>query len=238
MNQPLIEVKHLSVHYDGRTVLNDLSFSVESGETVAVVGPNGSGKTTLLRVLLGLTPYRGSVLLRGKTSHDAFGKKVGYVPQRFDFDRTIPLTVGEFLELPFPRVTSRHVKRVLLEVGMKECEHRLISSLSGGQFQRILMARALVNDPLLLILDEATSSADIVGTKGFYDILSHLREVHRTTVILVSHEISMVYKFADRIICLNRDLICFGKPQEAITHEVLEKLYGKNVVFQDHKHSP
>ena len=205
MNQPLIEVKHLSVHYDGRTVLNDLSFSVESGETVAVVGPNGSGKTTLLRVLLGLAPYRGSVLLRGKTSHDAFGKKVGYVPQHFDFDRTIPLTVGEFLELPFPRVTSRHVKRVLLEVGMKECEHRLISSLSGGQFQRILMARALVNDPDVIFADEPTGNLDSKSGGQVMEFIENLHDQGRT-IILITHE-TYTAEYAQRVIKLKDGLM-------------------------------
>ncbi len=119
---------------------------------------------------------------------------------------------------------------------MKEYEDYPIGSLSGGQFQRILIARSLLNDPVLLLLDEAISEIDIAGSKGFYDIISHLNKVHETTVILVSHEIQMVYKFADQVVCLNRELICYGKPKEAITKEVLEKLYGEEIRFQEHKH--
>ena len=128
------------------------------------------------------------------------------------------------------------MKRVLLEVDMKSFEDAPLGSLSGGQLQRVLIARALVNDPSLLVLDEATSAVDTAGAKGFYDIISHLRSVHGTTVVLVSHEVNMVYRYADHIVCLNRDLICYGKPEEAVTQEVLEKLYGKDVKFQEHRH--
>jgi zinc transport system ATP-binding protein len=237
-NNKIIEIRHLSVRYEGELVLNDLNFSVQKGEIVAIVGPNGSGKTTLIRAILRLVPYEGEILVRGKRMRDMDPRRasVGYVPQRFDFDRSIPITVGEFLELAYPKLNPRKIKQVLLEVDLKDFENRLIGSLSGGQLQRILIARALVNDPSILLLDEATSGVDTAGEKGFYDIISHLLKVHRTTVLLVSHEINMVYRFADHILCVNRDLICYGKPKEAITKEVLEKLYGKDMKFKEHGH--
>ena len=235
MNEAIVEVEHLSVEYNGRTVLNDLNFSIKKGEIVAILGPNGSGKTTLIRAILGLIPYRGRVLVNHEPVRGAL-EKIGYVPQRFAFDRTIPMTVGEFLKIAYRKVAPRKVKRVLLEVDMVQYEEAPVGTLSGGQFQRVLMARSLLNDPSVLLLDEATSEVDVRGAKSFYDIISHLNRVHQTTVLLVSHEINMAYKFADQIICLNRDLICFGKPKDTITKEVLEKLYGPEVRFQEHKH--
>ncbi len=235
MDKDILQVEHLSVNYNGNSVLNDLNFSIKKGEIVAIVGPNGSGKTTLIRAILGLVPYRGHVLVNHQPVRASL-EKIGYVPQKFVFDRTIPMTAGEFLEIAFKNVKSRKIKHSLLEVDMKQHEDTLIGNLSGGQFQRVLIARSLLNDPSILLLDEAISEVDAAGAKGFYDIVAHLNHVHQTTVLLVSHEINMVYKFADQIICLNRDLICYGKPKDAITKEVLEKLYGQDVRFQEHRH--
>ena len=235
MSKPIIEVDGLTVRFGNEIALSGVSFSVESGEVVAIVGPNGSGKTTLVRAILNLTPFSGTVLINGKRVSEAL-ERMGYVPQRFNFDLTVPLTVQEFLKLPFPHLSERRFSRALLEVDMKGAEDRTLGTLSGGELQRVLIARSLVSNPTLLFLDEPTSAVDLVGTKGFYEIVSHLRKVHGTTVILISHEIHMVYQFADRIICLNRNLICYGKPEESITKEVLEKLYGKDMRFQPHKH--
>ena len=236
MAKDVLRIEHLSVGYNGLAILNDISFSIKEGEIAAIVGPNGSGKTTLIRAILGLTPYRGTVLVNGAPVQATL-KQISYVPQRFAFDRTIPITVGEFLSMTFfGKSAHRKIDHALLEVDMKKHEHALIGDLSGGEFQRILIARALLNDPVLLFLDEATSGIDMAGEKSFYEIVSHLNKIHRTTVLLVSHEINMVYRFADQIICLNRDLICFGKPKEAVTKEVLEKLYGKDMKFQEHRH--
>ena len=235
MDKNILRVEHLSANYNGSTVLNDLNFSIKKGEIVAVVGPNGSGKTTLIRAILGLIPYRGHVSVNHQPVQTAL-EKIGYVPQKFVFDRTIPMTVYEFLKIAFKKVEHRKIRHALLEVDMKQHENTLIGNLSGGQFQRILIARSLLNDPSILLLDEPTNEVDAVGTKSFYDIVAHLNRVHQTTVLLVSHEINMVYKFADQIICLNRDLICYGRPKDTITKEVLEKLYGQEVRFQEHKH--
>lgn len=236
MTKSALQVEHLSVDYNGQTVLNDISFSIREGEIAAVVGPNGSGKTTLIKAILGLVPYQGTILVNGGPVRASL-QQISYVPQRFVFDRTIPMTAEEFLAMTsFRKPVRRKINHALLEVDMKKHEYSLIGELSGGEFQRILIARALLNNPTILFLDEATSGIDIAGEKSFYEIVSHLNKIHRATVLLVSHEINMVYRFADQIICLNRNLICFGKPKEAVTKEVLEKLYGKDVRFQEHKH--
>ena len=235
MTKPMVTVEQLSVYYDGQLALNNLSFHISKGEIVAVVGPNGSGKTTLIRAILGLVPFRGRILMDGRPVRENI-QRIGYVPQNHTFDRTVPMTVVEFLRLAFPRAGLRKVRHGLQEVDMARHEHAELGALSGGQFQRILIARALLNDPSLLLLDEATGGIDIAGAKSFYEIVAHLNKVHHTTVILISHEINMVYRFADQIICLNRDLVCFGRPSDAVTQSMLEKLYGKEIRFQEHKH--
>ena len=150
MDETILKVEHLSVNLAGRTVLNDLNFSIKKGEVVAVVGPNASGKTTLIRGILGLIPYRGHVLVNGRPVQQSL-EKIGYVPQRFSLDRSVPITVGEFLRTAFKNVPLRKIRRALLEVDMVEEEHALVGTLSGGQFQRVLIARSLLNDPLLLL---------------------------------------------------------------------------------------
>ena len=236
MTKNMIGLEHVSVRYNGQLVLKDLSFEIRKGEVAAVIGPNGSGKTTLIKAILGLIPYEGKILVNQKPIQYSLSK-IGYVAQVFNYDRSIPMTVGEFLKITYPKLADRKIRHALLEVDMSRYQDQPIASLSGGQFQRVLIARSLLNDPMLLFLDEATSEIDITGAKGFYEIISHLNRVHQTTVILVSHEIHMIYKFADQIICLNRELVCYGKPKEAITKEVLNRLYGEDIRFQEHKHS-
>ncbi len=235
MSKPIIEIDRVSIHYNGQAVLEELSLDIQRGEIVAVVGPNGSGKTTFIKAILGLIPYQGKIQINGQPLRAALSK-IGYVPQKFSFDRSIPMTVHEFLKFSFKDVSARKLKHALLEVDMQNCESQQIGTLSGGQFQRVLIARSLLNDPAILVLDEATSEIDMAGAKSFYEIVTHVNKIHETTVILVSHEINMIYKFADHIICLNRKLICYGKPKEAITKEVLEQLYGRDIRFQEHRH--
>jgi ABC-type Mn2+/Zn2+ transport system ATPase subunit len=235
MANSIISVKNLSVAFDGRNALHQVSFEIERGDIVAIVGPNGSGKTTLFRAILGLVPYQGQVKINGSSVSKALSH-IGYVPQRFVFDRTIPMTVEEFLKISFDHVSSARINHVLKEVDMVHRKEAQIGILSGGELRRILIARALINDPLLLLLDEATSGVDVAGAKTFYEIIAHLNQIHQTTVLLISHEVNMVYEFANEVICLNHDLICYGKPKEALTREVLDKLYGKEFRFQEHEH--
>jgi zinc transport system ATP-binding protein len=230
----ILEIKNLTVRYDDHVILNDINFWVNSGEIVAIIGPNGSGKTTLLRAILGLTPYRGKVEIFGGPVRLALDD-IGYVPQRIDFDRTFPLTVEEFLG--FIKVKNRPWREeVLKESGVDAFTKKRIGELSGGQLQRLLIAKALLKEPKLLMLDEATSGVDMAAEMTFFELIEHLNKTHNLTIMLISHEVQMVYKFATQILCLNKDLVCSGHPREAITKEVLERLYGKNVEFQPHEH--
>jgi len=230
----ILEIRNLTVKYDGHVILNELNFWVNSGEIVAIIGPNGSGKTTLLKAILGLIPHQGEVKILGGPPRLALDS-IGYVPQRLDFDRTFPLTVREFLGF----IKSKNQpwrEEVLMEVGVNAFTEKRIGELSGGQLQRLLIAKALLKEPKLLMLDEATSGVDIAAEMTFFELIEHLNKTHNVTIMLISHEVQMVYKFATQILCLNKDLVCNGIPKEAITKEVLEQLYGKNIEFQPHDH--
>ena len=230
----ILEIRNLTVTYGDHVILNELNFWVNVGEIVAIIGPNGSGKTTLLKAILGLIPYRGEVKIFGRPPKLGLDD-IGYVPQTLDFDRTFPLTVEEFLD--FIKVKNRQWREeVLEEAGVTAFTDKRIGELSGGQLQRLLIAKALLKEPKLLMLDEATSGVDVAAEMTFFDLIAHLNEIHKVTIMLISHEVQMVYKFATQILCLNKDLVCNGRPKEAITKEVLEKLYGKNIEFQSHEH--
>jgi ABC-type Mn2+/Zn2+ transport system ATPase subunit len=223
------------VKYNDHVILNDLNYYVKPGEIVAIIGPNGSGKTTMLKAILGLIPYQGKITVLGISQKRAL-HRIGYVPQRFDFDKTFPLTVKEFLS--YVKVENNEWREeVLREVGVNALLDKRIGELSGGQLQRILIAKALLKKPLLLLLDEATSGIDVAAEMTFFELIEHLNKTHNLTIMLISHEINMVYNFATQILCLNKDLVCDGRPKEAITKEVLETLYGKDIKFRLHEHA-
>lgn len=231
----ILEVKDLTVRFSGCTALEHVSFTIEQDAIIAVIGPNGSGKTTLLKAILGLVPYQGEIRIFSKPVRQVL-PQIGYVPQRFAFDPTFPLTVEEFINLTCRTPERLPLGGVLDETGMKEFKGKLIGELSGGQLQRVLLAHALLHRPRILFLDEATSGIDIEGLSDFYTTIQRLNREHGVTILMVSHEISMVYKFTDRIICLNRDLISHGETRTALTREVLKKLYGDNVDLKNHDH--
>lgn len=228
----LLEVKNLSVHYQKEPVLSDISFSLEKGETIAVIGPNGSGKTTLFRALLHTIPFKGEVRWGEKV-------KIGYVPQRLDLERNLPLTIKEFLFLhPLSaQRASYSPNEVLGIVGLdpKFLEKNL-GSLSAGQFQRALIAFALIAQPDILLFDEPTASIDMKGEETLYDLLHRLQDIHHFSLILISHDLTFVYRYADKVLCLNKKQLCFGIPQEVLTPQELERLYGTGGKFYHHMH--
>lgn len=217
--QPLIAANHLCVKLGGVEVLHDISMSVHPGEIVTILGPNGSGKSTLLKALLGLVPAE-----HGAVSH-AEGLRIGYVPQKLMIDRTMPLTARRFLSLP-NRCSRAEGEAALARVGVAEVADRPMSGLSGGQFQRVLLARALLSRPQLLIMDEPTQGLDQPGEAAFYRLIEEVRTQTGAAVLMVSHDLHVVMSASDRVICLNGHICCEGTPRVVSSAPEYRALFG------------
>lgn len=231
-----IEVHDLSYAYAAcEPTLEHISFVIPYGSICAMVGPNGSGKTTLLKVLIGLlSPTQGRVTVMGKRTHENRGL-IGYVPQHISFDKTFPVTVAEFLRMSHPQLTRVRMYESLAHLRMEHCIDTMLGGLSGGQLQRVLIARAMLGDPAILFLDEPVAGVDIEGEQTFYELIAHLHREHNTTIVMVSHEIDVVANFADMVLCINKKLVCEGKPQHVFTAETLAELYGKQAAHYHHQ---
>ena len=237
-NSPAIFTEDVSVFYGEHRVVENISFSIERGEIAAIVGPNGSGKTTLMKAVLGLVPSRGEILVLGQHLHDV-RLRVGYVPQRFTFDRDFPITVEEFLHLAKRQQCSNsRINTIIKEVGLTPLVLRKrLGNLSGGQLQRVLIAQAIINDPAVLFLDEPSTGIDVVGETAIHDVIEHLNKEHGTTVLMVSHDISMISTLVDKVLCLNKKLLCSGPPRKSLTEKNLTDLFGSNhTLYEHHQH--
>lgn len=227
----VVEVKGLSVTLGGRRVLHDVGFSIERGESVAVIGPNGSGKTVLLKAMLGIVPHEGEVVWKE-------GVAVGYVPQKIEADRSVPLNARNLLEAKAAilRRGADGVSAAIARVGLTDdVLSTPIGQLSGGQFQRCLIAFALLGEPEIVLFDEPTASMDEPGEEQMYDLIRRLQGELGITAVVVSHDLSFVYRYATRVLCLNRTGLCFGPPRGALTPELLAELFGAPAYY-DHAH--
>jgi zinc transport system ATP-binding protein len=232
----ILEVKNLAISYDSRLAVKNISFSLEEGETLALLGPNGAGKSTIFKAILGLVDYEGDIIWHKKP-------KIGFVPQRFDFDKSIPITTKEFILLHiksnfqfwFPsKKIIKDIKESLKLVNAVDLLDRKIGELSAGQFQRVLIARALFGKPNILLFDEPTADIDIEGEMTIYPLLKKLSKELSFTLIIISHDLNIVYDFADNVICVNKKMMCFGVPKKILTPEQLNELYGEGVGFYVH----
>ena len=215
----LIALKDLSVRYGARDVLSHVSLAIEPGEIVTIVGPNGSGKTSLLRALIGaVKPARGTVSRKP-------GLKIGYVPQQLHIDPTLPITVARFLRLPGGASTSA-ITEALQSAGVPDLSNRQMSELSGGQFQRVLLARALISKPDLLLLDEATQGLDQPGSAAFYRQIEDVRRRTGCAILMISHELHVVMSASDRVVCLNGHICCEGAPATVASAPEYRALFG------------
>lgn len=215
----LLSVENISAGYGANTVLRDVSLTVEPGEIITIVGPNGSGKTTLLRALIGATrPKTGTI--RRKP-----GLRLGYVPQKLPIDPTLPMTVERFLRLPgnTPRAACL---RALERARVPALLDSQMSALSGGQLQRVLLARALIGEPELLLLDEATQGLDQPGSAAFYRQIEAVRQDTGCAVVMISHELHVVMSASDRVICLNGHVCCEGTPDIVSAAPEYRALFG------------
>jgi zinc transport system ATP-binding protein len=215
----LLQAQGLGVRHGDHIILHDVNFTIRRGEIVTVVGPNGSGKSTLVRALIGLEPASA-----GKVSR-ADSLRIGYVPQRMKVEAGLPMTVRRFLSLP-QRVSDDDAARALSRVGVAGLEKRQLSQLSGGQFQRVLVARAMLSAPDLLILDEPTQGLDQPGVAAFYRLLAELRGESGLAVLLVSHDLHVVMSASDRVICLNGHICCEGAPDQVSAAPEYRALFG------------
>ncbi|QBX36205.1 metal ABC transporter ATP-binding protein [Paracoccus liaowanqingii] len=217
----MIESRALTIHRPGTSdpVLSHVDFRIRPGEIVTVVGPNGSGKSSLIRALLGHMP-----LASGQVTRRA-GLRIGYVPQRVQLDTAIPMTVRRFLSLPV-RVRDAEAEAALASTGVPGLGQRQLTQLSGGQFQRVLLARALLADPHLLVLDEPTQGLDQPGIVAFYQLIEEVRRRTGASVLMVSHDLLVVMRSSDRVVCLNGHVCCEGSPQHVSTAPEYRALFG------------
>lgn len=234
----LIAARHVCVRHGGAEVLHDITLSVAAGEIVTILGPNGSGKSTLLRALLGILPVASGQIERKA------GLRLGYVPQRLHIDRALPMTARRFLSLP-RRVSDSDAAAALARVGMVGLGGLQLSALSGGQLQRVLLARALLGAPDLLMLDEPTQGLDQPGEAGFYRLIEEVRRDTGAAVLMVSHDLHVVMAASDRVICLNGHICCEGTPRVVSSAPEYRALFGLGTqgalaLYQhvhDHDHS-
>ncbi|MFA3917029.1 metal ABC transporter ATP-binding protein [Ruegeria hyattellae] len=215
----LVSVEGLSVRYGSNTVLHNVVMTIEPGEIVTIVGPNGSGKTSLLRAIIGATkPVEGGVVKKP-------GLKIGYVPQKLHIDPTLPITVERFMRLT-NHVSRQRCADALDSAGVPDLWKRQMSQLSGGQFQRVLLARALINQPDVLLLDEATQGLDQRGSAAFYQQIETVRRETGCAILMISHELHVVMSASDRVICLNGHVCCEGSPAVVASAPEYRALFG------------
>jgi zinc transport system ATP-binding protein len=215
----LVTVENLSVRYGASEVLHDVSLKIAPDEIVTVVGPNGSGKTSLLRAIVGAVPAAGG------TIEMRAGLRIGYVPQRLHVDPTLPITVARFLRLP-GGAAREAIDAALLRAGVPDLGGAQMSQLSGGQLQRVLLARALVRRPELLLLDEPTAGLDQPGSAAFYRLIDAVRRETGCAVLMISHELHVVMAASDRVICLNGHVCCHGTPAHVSSAPEYRALFG------------
>ncbi len=219
MSERLAEARQVSVSFAGREALKAVDFSIRRGEIVSLIGPNGSGKSTLVRVLLGLLrPDRGSVAR-------APDLKVGYVPQRLALDASLPLPVAGLLSLPTRRPEAER-RQALAEVGVPHLWDAQIHELSGGELQRVMLARAILRGSDLLVLDEPASAVDVAGQAALFDLIGRVRDRRGCGVLLVSHNLHVVMAGADRVVCLNHHVCCTGSPEAVGLDPSFAELFG------------
>lgn len=215
----LITVKDVSVSYGANTVLRHIDLSVEPGEIVTIVGPNGSGKTSLLKAIIGANrPSAGTITQKP-------GLRIGYVPQKLHIDPTLPITVERFMRL-LGRVDRNACKGALEAAGVPDILKQQMSQLSGGQFQRVLLARALINEPEILLLDEATQGLDQPASASFYRQIEAVKRETGCAVLMISHELHVVMSASDRVICLNGHVCCAGTPAVVASAPEYRALFG------------
>ncbi|MEJ2644510.1 MAG: ABC transporter ATP-binding protein [Gammaproteobacteria bacterium] len=240
--EPVVRLADVSFSYGGPLALEHVSLEIAEREFLGLVGPNGGGKSTLLKIVLGLLePDAGRVTVFGRPPAQARGQ-IGYVPQYTAFARDFPMSVEEVVLLGrlgrtrlwggYRRQDRALARRAMEETNIADLARRRLNTLSGGQFQRMLIARALTSEPRLLILDEPTANIDLRAEQNIFDLFRRLNE--RMTVLVVSHDIGFITQYVSRVACLNRTLVCH--PTAALSGDIIKDLYGTPVRMIEHTH--
>jgi zinc transport system ATP-binding protein len=231
----LIEAHNLSVHFRDRTILDAVDVHVARGEIVTVLGLNGAGKSTLVRALLGLiVPDSGRIERQP-------GLRIGYSPQHLHLDPTLPLSVARFLTLG-ARMPRAQLEALLAEVGVSAVLDSPIADISGGELHRVLLARALLRKPDLLVLDEPLAGVDVAGQSELYRLIAEIRDRYGCGVLMVSHDLHVVMAATDRVVCINHHVCCTGRPEAVTRHPEFVALFGRHVAevlavyTHDHDH--
>ncbi|PAU82079.1 zinc ABC transporter ATP-binding protein ZnuC [Halovibrio salipaludis] len=235
MTDPVVSLEDAGLRYGETHVLHDLTFSMSEGDIVTVIGPNGAGKTSLIKLILGIEkPSSGHVRQRA-------GTRVGYVPQRMTLQPTLPLTVGRFLGLAGGDASA--IEAALARTGVAQLADESVHHLSGGEFQRVLLARAILRRPQLLVLDEPAQGLDVNGQSALYELIRSLRDELNCAVLTVSHDLHVVMASTDTVLCLNGHICCRGQPEQISQDPAFTQLFGENlantlaVYHHHHNHS-
>ncbi len=227
MSSPILQVNNVGASFGDKPIISGVTFEVTEGETLAIIGPNGAGKTVLFKTLIGSLPHSGSI-------EWAKSARIGYVPQTIDLERGLPLTLGDFLftkaRLLGLGASSVEESLRLVHLSSELLTHKL-GALSGGQLQRGLIAFALLGDPNVLLLDEPTAGIDAPREEQIYDTIHRLQDERKLTIILISHDLSLVYSHSTSVLCLNQQVVCHGAPHHVLTPENLKHLYGERVLY-------
>ncbi len=233
---PLIKVENLSVNLNNKTILKNINFEIMHQQIITIIGPNGAGKSTLLKAILGfIKPSSGKIITHPNL-------KIGYMPQKIFFSEQIPITVIKFLNLNNNLNIKENIELIQLnkELNIEQLLDKSIHSLSGGELQRVLLAKSLLNKPNLLILDEPTKSIDVNGQAEFYKLCSNLQEKLHCAIIMASHDLNIVMSGINFVICLNKHICCQGLPETISQHKEFIELFGTNLnklAFYAHHHN-
>ncbi|WP_225639546.1 zinc ABC transporter ATP-binding protein ZnuC [Candidatus Profftia sp. (ex Adelges kitamiensis)] len=216
----LISLKNITVNFNNSNILSDISLKLKYGRIITIIGPNGAGKSTLVRVVLGLIkPTSGSIITTGNLT-------IGYVPQKIYLNNMLPLTVNRFIRLR-PDVRKQDVLPALKRVDAAHLLNIPMQKLSGGENQRVLLTRALINKPALLVLDEPTTGVDLNGQLALYDLINQFRKEVRCSVLIISHDLHLVMAQTDEVLCLNQHICCSGTPEVISIHPEFIAMFGR-----------
>ncbi len=232
-SQPLVSLNEVSVKISGETIIDKVSLTVNPGEIITLIGPNGAGKSTLIRAILGLLKITAGKIIKMPDL------RIGYMPQRLHMDRTIPLNVKRFLNV-WRSPQSIETYAALQQVSADHLINRPMQSLSGGELQRVLLARALLRNPQLLVLDEPVQGVDLQGQTELYQLIKTIRTQYQCAVLMVSHDLHLVMSSTDHVICMNHHICCSGHPESVSNDPAYRELFGieavKSIALYAHHH--